>query len=67
MKMGESLKPSTRFSDRTFDALAIGLVMAGAMAEIYSTPLAWIVGAIFLVSAAVLSLLLARREDGRQP
>ena len=28
MKMGESLKPSTRISDRTFDALAIGLLLA---------------------------------------
>ncbi|MEP1422431.1 MAG: LytTR family DNA-binding domain-containing protein [Erythrobacter sp.] len=28
MKMGESLKPSTRIGDRAFDALAIGLVLA---------------------------------------
>ncbi|WP_299843455.1 MFS transporter [uncultured Paracoccus sp.] len=40
---------------------AIGLVMAGALAEIYSTPLAWSVGAVFLLTAMILSLVLARR------
>lgn len=40
---------------------AIGLVMAGALAEMYSTPLAWIVGAVFLLAAMALSLVLAKR------
>ena len=40
---------------------AIGLVMAGALAEIYSTPLAWSVGAVFLLTALALSLVLAKR------
>lgn len=40
---------------------AIGLVMAGALAEIYSTPLAWVVGAVFLLAAMALSLVLAKR------
>lgn len=40
---------------------AIGLVMAGALAEMYSTPLAWIVGAVFLLTAMALSLVLAKR------
>ena len=40
---------------------AIGLVMAGALAEMYSTPMAWIVGAVFLLAAMALSLVLAKR------
>ena len=40
---------------------AIGLVMAGALAEMYSTPLAWIAGAVFLLAAMALSLVLAKR------
>ncbi len=40
---------------------AIGLVMAGALAEMYSTPLAWIVGAVFLLTAMALSFVLAKR------
>lgn len=40
---------------------AIGLVMAGALAEIYSTPVAWSVGAVFLLMAMILCLALARR------
>ncbi|AUH65715.1 MFS transporter [Paracoccus zhejiangensis] len=40
---------------------AIGLVMAGALAEIYSTPIAWSVGAVFLLMAMILSLVLAKR------
>lgn len=40
---------------------ATGLVMAGAIAEIYSTPLAWIVGSAFLLAAMALCLVLARR------
>ena len=40
---------------------AIGLVMAGALAEMYSTPVAWSVGAVFLLTAMALSLALAKR------
>ena len=40
---------------------AIGLVMAGALAEIYTTSLAWIVGALFLFTAMALCLVLAKR------
>jgi MFS transporter, DHA1 family, quinolone resistance protein len=40
---------------------ALGLVLAGAVAEIYSTPIAWIVGAVFLLIAVMLSLVLAGR------
>jgi MFS family permease len=39
----------------------LGLVLAGALAEAYSTPIAWIVGAVFLVIATILAGLLARR------
>ncbi|MFN7102514.1 MAG: MFS transporter, partial [Pseudorhizobium sp.] len=40
---------------------ALGLVLAGTVAEIYSTPIAWIVGAVFLVIAAILSLVLVKQ------
>ena len=40
---------------------ALGLVFAGAVAEIYSTPTAWIVGALFLFIAVVLTLVLVKR------
>lgn len=40
---------------------AMGLVMAGAMAEIWSTPIAWSVGAVVLLAAVALSLVLAGR------
>lgn len=40
---------------------AFGLVMAGAVAERTSTPVAWIMGAAFLGLAAILILRLARR------
>lgn len=40
---------------------AFGLVLAGALAEVYSTPVAWVVGAGFLLIAVVLTLVLARR------
>ncbi|MQQ07769.1 MFS transporter [Epibacterium sp. SM1979] len=46
---------------------ALGLVLAGAVAEIYTTSFAWIVGAGFLLVAAILALVLARqlsREGG---
>ncbi len=40
---------------------ALGLVLAGAIAELYSTPVAWIVCAGFLVIAVILLGILARR------
>ncbi|UIK07506.1 MFS transporter [Neorhizobium galegae] len=40
---------------------ALGLILAGAIAEVYSTPTAWIVGAVFLVIAAILIGILAKR------
>jgi MFS transporter, DHA1 family, quinolone resistance protein len=40
---------------------ATGLVVAGAVAEIYSTPTAWMVGAVFLLAAVILTLVLVRR------
>ncbi|AVX05594.1 hypothetical protein MXMO3_03088 [Maritalea myrionectae] len=43
---------------------AFGLVLAGAVAEMYSTPIAWIVGAAFLLIAMVLSFALRKRLTG---
>ncbi|WP_425039258.1 MFS transporter [Primorskyibacter sp. S187A] len=43
---------------------ASGLVLAGAVAEMYATPVAWSLGAVCLLVAAVLSLGLARRLAG---
>lgn len=40
---------------------ALGLILAGAIAEVYSTPTAWIVGAMFLVIAVILIVILAKR------
>lgn len=40
---------------------ALGLVLVGAVAEAYSTPAAWIVGAAFLVVAVILLGILAKR------
>ncbi|APG45824.1 MFS transporter [Phaeobacter porticola] len=40
---------------------ALGLLLAGTVAEIYSTPIAWIVGAVFLFIAVILILVLVRR------
>ena len=40
---------------------ALGLVLAGAVAEIYTTPIAWIVGALFLFIAVVLAFVLVKR------
>jgi MFS family permease len=40
---------------------ALGLVLAGTVAEIYATPIAWSVGAVLLVIAVMLSLVLVRR------
>ncbi|MFO6464081.1 MFS transporter [Jannaschia sp. KMU-145] len=43
---------------------ASGLVLAGAVAEIYTVPVAWIAGAVFLLVAAALTLVLANRLAG---
>mgnify|MGYP000409402823 CR=1 FL=1 len=40
---------------------ALGLILTGAIAEVYSTPTAWMVGAIFLVVAVFLISILAKR------
>lgn len=40
---------------------AFGLILAGALAEVYSTPAAWMIGAVFLVVAGMLAGLLAKR------
>ncbi|MEJ6394446.1 MFS transporter [Gymnodinialimonas sp. 2305UL16-5] len=40
---------------------ALGLILAGAIAELYSTPTAWMVGAMFLVVAVILIGILAKR------
>ncbi len=40
---------------------ALGLILAGAIAEVSSTPTAWMVGAVFLVVAVVLISILAKR------
>ena len=40
---------------------AMGLVMAGAVADIYTTSIAWMVGAVFLLMAMGLNLVLAKR------
>ncbi|MDX8353704.1 MFS transporter [Cognatiyoonia sp. IB215182] len=40
---------------------ALGLILVGAMADIYSTPTAWVMGAVFLVIAVILICILAKR------
>lgn len=40
---------------------ALGLILAGAIAEVYSTPTAWMVGAVCLVLAVILIGILAKR------
>ncbi|KIC40014.1 MFS transporter [Ruegeria sp. ANG-R] len=40
---------------------ALGLILAGAIAEVYSIPTAWMVGAVFLVIALILIGILAKR------
>ena len=40
---------------------ALGLVLAGAIAELYSTPLAWMIGAGFLIIAVILMVVLINR------
>jgi len=42
---------------------AVGLVLAGAVADVYSAPVAWCVGAGFLVIAVILTLVLVKRFD----
>ncbi len=39
---------------------ALGLILAGAVAEMYATPMAWVGGAGFLFIAAILALRLAK-------
>ena len=40
---------------------ALGLIFAGAIADVYSTPTAWLAGALFLAAAGVLTAGLAKR------
>ncbi|MEL6640050.1 MAG: MFS transporter [Pseudomonadota bacterium] len=40
---------------------ALGLVLTGAIADLYTTSVAWICGALFLFIAAMLALVLAKR------
>ncbi|WP_170477954.1 MFS transporter [Ruegeria arenilitoris] len=40
---------------------ALGLILAGAIAEVYSTPTAWMFGAVFLVMSVFLIGILAKR------
>ncbi len=40
---------------------ALGLVMVGLMADVFSTPVAWISGVVFLIFAVFLTTLLAKR------
>ncbi len=46
---------------------ALGLVLAGAIADVYTTPAAWIVGALCLLVALILMGLLAKRLALRNP
>jgi MFS family permease len=43
---------------------ALGLLIAGSVAEIYNTPVAWSLGAVFLLIAVMLSLILAKQLAG---
>lgn len=40
---------------------ALGLILVGAIADVYSTPTAWLVGAVFLVISVILIGILAKR------
>ncbi len=40
---------------------ALGLLLAGAIAEVYTTPTAWMLGAMFLVIAVILLGIMAKR------
>ncbi|WP_136444137.1 MFS transporter [Pacificoceanicola onchidii] len=44
---------------------ALGLILAGAIADVYGTPMAWMLGAVWLVIAALLIGLLAKRLGSR--
>lgn len=49
---------------------ALGLILAGTIAEVTSTPVAWMAGAVFLVVAVILAGILAKRlafETGSLP
>lgn len=46
---------------------ALGLLLAGAIADLYSTPTAWIVGAAFLGLAVILTGVLAKRLRAQAP
>ena len=43
---------------------ALGLVMVGAIAEVYSTPIAWMFGTVFLLVGSGLVGVLAMRDTG---
>ncbi|MBO9401769.1 MFS transporter [Shimia sp. R9_3] len=45
---------------------ALGLILAGAVAEIYATPIAWIGGTVFLLIAAALVAVLGKRLSASQ-
>jgi MFS family permease len=40
---------------------ALGLILAGFIAEVYSTPTAWVISSVFLVLAVLLISILAKR------
>ena len=40
---------------------ALGLILAGAIANVYATPTAWLAGTVFLVIAVILTGVLAKR------
>ena len=40
---------------------ALGLILAGGIADVYTTPIAWLVGAVFLGIAVILTAVLAKR------
>ena len=40
---------------------ALGLILAGVIAEVYSTPTAWVIGGVVLVLAVLLISILAKR------
>ena len=65
-KLVEDRQRSTMLSLRSLIqqlGAALGLILAGAVAEVYSTPTAWIVGAVFLTLAVILAGILAKRLD----
>ena len=40
---------------------ALGLILASFIAEVYSTPTAWVIGSVFLVLAVLLISIIAKR------